>query len=341
VTLSRARRTGAFGALMALAGAGPFAWLVWRVGPGEIWAGFGKIGWWLAAIVALGGLRFAARAVAWCLCFDPPARLRFSDAFAAVLSGDALGNVIPLGPLISEPAKAAFVRGRTDLVQAVTALAIENVFYTLSVAAMIAAATLAMLFSFELPAGLRQSSEIALAIVVAMFAIAMVALWRRPTVISRALGRFGGRRVARLQHLEQQIYSFASRRTSVMLPLLLSEAAFHVLGVIEVHLTLLLLLPSPPALMTSFILEGANRLINVLFKFIPLRIGVDEAGSEGLANAILGLPFGAGTTLAIVRRARVLFWVFAGSALLVRQGLSAKRILEDSQLAGSAAPLDT
>lgn len=326
---------------MALAGIALLAWLVSTFGPGKIWAGFRQIGWWLAVIIALGGLRFATRAAAWCLCFDPPARLRFTDAFAAVLSGDALGNVIPLGPLVSEPAKAAFVRGRTDLIAAVTALAIENVFYTLSVAAMIAAATLALLFSFDLPGPLRQSSEIALAIVIALFAIAMIVLWRRPALVSRALGIVGTRRLHRLQHLEHQIYSFASRRANVLLPLIATELAFHALGVVEVHLTLLLLLPTPPALLTSFILEGANRLITVIFKFIPLRVGVDEAGSEWLAHTILGLAVANGTTLAIVRKARVLFWVFVGSALLVRRGLSARRVLEDSQLTAVRSPLDT
>src|SRR4029434_1391857 len=109
-----------------------------------------------------------------------------------------------LGPLVGEPAKAAFVRGRVALAPAVTALAIENVLYTLSgaamiaacmgalrlapavtalaienvlytlsAAAMIAAGMVALLFRFELPSAIRDVGEIAIAATIALFAIAL------------------------------------------------------------------------------------------------------------------------------------------------------------------------
>lgn len=132
--------------LTVIAGVVLFAWLVWRVGPAEIWGGFHKIGWGFAGILVLGGLRFAARAAAWSLCVEQPHRLRFADAFNAVVCGDTIGNVTPLGPIVGEPAKIACVRGRLPLGVALTALAIENVVYTLSVAAMIAAGAIALLY---------------------------------------------------------------------------------------------------------------------------------------------------------------------------------------------------
>jgi len=79
------------GALIAFAGTALFVWFVSRVGLSEIWTGFQKIGWGLAAIVAFGGLRFAARAAAWKLCVEPPHTLRFTTAFTAVVCGDAVG----------------------------------------------------------------------------------------------------------------------------------------------------------------------------------------------------------------------------------------------------------
>jgi hypothetical protein len=80
---------------------------------------------------------------------EPPHRLACRDAFNAVVCGDTLGNVITLGPIVSEAAKLAFVRGRVPLGPALTALAVENVLYTLSVGGMIAAGTVALLYSFE------------------------------------------------------------------------------------------------------------------------------------------------------------------------------------------------
>src|SRR5690349_3372347 len=147
------------GVLTAIAGTALFVWLIWTIGPREIWIGFQKIGWGLVWIVALGGLRFAARAAAWSLCVEPPHRLGFLDGFAAVVCGDAMGNITPLGPLASEPTKIACVRGAFPIGAALTSLAIENVLYTLSVAAMIAAGAIALLTTVDLPVQLREVSE--------------------------------------------------------------------------------------------------------------------------------------------------------------------------------------
>jgi hypothetical protein len=57
----------------------------------------------------------------------------------------------------------------------------------------------------------------------------------------------------------------------------------------------------------------------VAFKFVPMRIGVDEAGSE-LVTQLLGLASGVGVTMGIVRKARTLFWAGIGVVLLGVRG---------------------
>src|SRR5262245_33623687 len=120
------QRINLAGILTALAGLGLLVWVVARVGAAEIAANVRQVGWGIGAIVAIGGLRFLLRAVAWRLCLDSPRELSLGDAFEAVICGDALGNLTPLGPLVGEPAKAAFVRGRVALGPALAALAVEN-----------------------------------------------------------------------------------------------------------------------------------------------------------------------------------------------------------------------
>lgn len=339
----------AVGLLTALAGTGLFAWLVWTIGPREIWGGFRQIGWNLGWILLLGGLRFAVRAAAWALCVEPPHRLRLLDAFNAVVCGDAIGNATPLGPLVGEPAKIACVRDRIPVATALTALAIENVFYTLSVAAMIAAGAAALLVvgatsaGIELPASLRQFSEITVAVIAVLFAVAAWVTWKRPAVVDTLLrarhrsvaGSRNGwaSKVDRLRAIEREVFTFASRRRAAVLPLIALELAFHALGVAEKHLALWLILPSPPSLLTSFIVETADRLITVAFKFVPFQVGVGEVGT-GLVTQILGLGAAPGVTLSIVRKARMGIWSLAGTALLIRRGLTARRLMEDPELNG-------
>jgi hypothetical protein len=336
-----ARRITATGLLTAAVGSALFIWLVLNAGPGVIWSGFQKIGWGLAWILLLGGLRFAVRARAWTLCLEPPHRLPFVEAFTASVCGDALGNVTPLGPIVGEPAKIACVRGRVSAAAALTALAMENVLYTLSVGAMIAAGTIALLFRVELPVALREFSEAALVLVALMFAAAAWVAWRRPAIIGSLLpaARVRGSRIEKLRAIEQELFTFAARRRAVMVPLVALELAFHALGVAEKHLTLWLITGHAPALLTSFIVETADRVITVAFKFVPFQVGVGEAGT-GLVTNILGLGVWPGVTLSIVRKARMGIWSLAGTALLIRRGLTPARVLADRELTPQRSTTD-
>src|SRR5260370_29979428 len=100
------------------------------------------------------------------------------------------------------------------------------------------------------------------------------------------------------------------------------EACFHLAGVLEIYTTLVFISPAqPPTLFTAFILESVNRVINLAFKFIPLRMGVDEAGT-GRVAAILQFTKTTGVTLAIIRKARDIFWTIVGIISLIHRRLS-------------------
>ena len=120
--------------------------------------------------------------------------------------------------------------------------------------------------------------------------------------------------------MEEEIYTFASRHRRALPALAAAEIGFHVLGVAEIYLTLWLL-NAPTSILTAFLFETANRLITVVFKVVPLRLGVDEAGTAAFAR-IVGLTAKTGLSLAIVRKVSMIFWAAAGGLLLVREGLS-------------------
>jgi len=317
------RRVSVSGLLWVAAGLALMVWVVRRVGVAEIVADVQQVGAGLLIVIVIGGLRFLLRAEAWRLCLDRPHVLSLRDAFAAVICGDTIGNLTPLGPLVGEPAKAAIVRKRVPLGPALTALAIENVVYTLSAAAMIAAGMIALLARFQLPASIRDVGEISIAGTIALFAVALFMLWRQPAVVSRALQIAPrlARHADRVRALEAEMYSFASRRRRALPGLALAEVGFHALGIAEAYVTLWLL-KAEPTLMTAFLLETANRLITVVFRFVPLRLGVDEAATAFLTQQVLGLGLRTGTTIAIVRKVRMLFWAGAGGLVLVREGLT-------------------
>lgn len=310
------------GLVTALLGLALLIWIVASVGAVAIAADIRQVGWGLALIVALGGLRFFARAIAWRAALEPGLTLTLADACSAVVCGDAVGNITPLGPIVGEPAKAAFVRDRVALGPAVAALAVENVLYTLSAAAMIAAGMAALMFRFQLPAAMEAIGRTAVFATVVLFVLALWLLWRQPAPISRAfsLAPRMQRHADTIRNLEAQIYSFAARRPAAAAAVAAAEAAFHALGVLELYLTLWFLYGHAPSLLTAFILETTNRLIIVVFKFVPLRLGVDEAGTA-LFTQVLGLGPNTGVAIAIIRKARVLFWTAAAGVLMTGRGV--------------------
>jgi len=326
------------GLATALVGLALLAYLLRQTGVAPILEGGRPVGWGFLVIVALGLFRLLTRALAWRRCLESPADLPIVEAFAATLSGDALGNVIPLGPLASEPAKVAFVRQRLGAGAAASALAVENFLYTLTVALVAALGLLALLFAFRLPEPLRSVMVVSLAAAVGLLAASFWLVGRRLAVLGPALERLTAGRAARLtarvRWLEARTYELYERRRGRLLPVLLWQAIFHAAGVVEIYVTLWLLTGTGPTLLTSFLLESVNRVITAVFKIVPLRLGVDEAGTALFTN-VLGLGTTIGVTLALVRKARVIVLVTSGLVLLVRRGLSLRRILTDETLTDS------
>jgi hypothetical protein len=330
------------GALAAAAGLALFWMSIRRAGLGEIAGAIGRLGAGFFLVLGLSSIREAARTAAWLFCIEPPHRLPVLAAFRARVTGEALGNLTPLGLLISEPAKAVCARPHLPLGAALEALAVETMFYSLTVAAVIVAGTVALLAAFPVPEPLRTATITGL---VAMSAAGLLMLWLmavRPKLIAGSLGWLHGRGAApafvgdRLEHLravEERVYGFFVRHPGRVVPIALADVLFHAAGVAEVYVTLAFITDATALTwLTAFVLEAVNRIVTVAFKFIPLRLGVDEAAS-GLVATVLGFGAAAGVALAIVRKARVLFWSALGVVFLAQRGLSIRRVLDEAQVA--------
>ena len=321
------------GLIAAAAGVVLFVYFVRRTGVAEIAAGVGRLGWVFAAVAALGGLRLAARALAWRSCLDRPHRLTRGHAFRAMVAGDTLGNLTPLGPLVGEPAKTLFAGDREPAARTLPALAVENLFFTLSAALVVAGGAIALAFRLG-PADTRWTAGAVLVVALVLLVGAVHGVvWRRlhpagtllDTVARRApaAGRLAGwaERVRRAEDRVHDLYPRAPRRLAAVAGW---ELGFHGLAVLEIHLVLVFVSDVPTTLLDAFVLESANRLLAAAFKIVPLRIGVDEAGTAAVAG-LLGFGGATGVTVAIVRKARMLVWMTAGVLLLMRRGLPAGR----------------
>jgi hypothetical protein len=307
---------------VAIVGAALLIFTVERVGGWRaIVDGVAGIGWWFAAVLSLGLVRMVCRTRAWLACADDR-QLRFRDAFGAWLASDAIGNLTPLGLLASEPAKILMVRSRISTVTSIASVTIENAFYTASVCVVLLTGTWLFMQRADVPQGLEQISELILAAVVVAAAVAIWAARARPAVLSRfapVITRLAGKSHApadAIREVEAQIYAVPRWPLGRIATVLAWEAAFHVGAVAESWIVLRALVPAA-TLVDAFLLESAGRFVTVAFKFVPYRLGIDEAGSGAVAS-VLGLSPAVGVTLALVRRLRILILNAVGLVPLVK-----------------------
>jgi hypothetical protein len=264
------------------------------------------------AVLALSATRMALRSKAWTLCVEDDQRFPFLTAFRAYIAGDAVGNVLPMGPLASEGTKALLSRRLMPTPAAFSSVVLENVFYSISVAVMVMVGTLAFLLGYR-------PSDAALTITLSVATVAIVSLgavWWLLRSQPRLLGRFLKHEAVR--DAEDRVFRFAQTRKERIPQILMLQFAFHAAAVLEIYYLLRVLVGhTERTLLMAIVLGTVERLIIIAFKFVPLRLGVDHAGSGSVAE-ILGMGSAVGVTIATVRTARNLFWAAIGLAMLAR-----------------------
>ena len=325
--------------LFTLGGIGLFAYFIYSVGIGEILTGIENIGFdGFAIILIIYFLRILCRAIAWRLSVFDPHKLDLKDTIPAVIIGEALSSMIPLGILISGTAKAVAVRNRVPLVVGLSSIATENLFYSLVTGLFIVSGGFVFLRTFDLPEfwTIAIDTLIFLVLILIVLGILMVARqWHWASAACEWLYRKGfakrilenGRGEVRL--FENLIYGFYRRYPRRFAPIIFLQILYHALGVIEAWVILSRIAERAPDFFTAFLLESISRIITTVFKLVPFLIGVDEAGAK-MVTETLALGAGLGVTLAIIRKGRIIFWVLVGLILIVKRGLSFREITEIS-----------
>jgi hypothetical protein len=306
-------------ALLTLAaGAALLIWYAGRIGLEPIRAGVASVGSGFLLILLASLLRYVARAAAWVALVPSPIPL--PRALAATIGGDAVGAVVPLGVLVGEPAKAAYLDRATGASGTFAPLAAENFFYGVSIAIYVMLGAAAMLAIFPVPPAVRLSGVVSLAGVSAALGIAAWFAWRQPSVLGAVAGALPFARLrataARLREFERDAYGSAAAPGADLGRVATAEAAFHVLSFLEAWGTLWLLTGASLPV-EAFVLDALGRVTNVVFRIVPLRLGVDQAGAGFVAQAI-GLDPATGVALSLVRTARLVVWAAVGVAIVAR-----------------------
>lgn len=340
VSKKHVQRLTAAGLLLTIGGVALFGYFVYTVGLNEILENIDRFGLFgFAVILAIYTVRIFIRAYAWSLSVYAPYSLSVKDTVPAVIIGEAMSSMIPLGILISGTSKAIAVKRRIPLVVGLSSIATENLFYSFTTSIFLILGAFTFARTFDIDPGWATTIDlliVGLLVAVAFLVLMILRQWHFASETCEWIYQKGfltgilerGRMQVRL--FENFVYGFYRRYPKRFVPILLLQAAFHALGVIEVWFVLSRISGTGAEGLHAFLLESVSRLITIVFKLVPFLIGVDEAGAEFIAETV-GIGAGIGVTLAIIRKGRILFWAMIGLILIVTRGLSIRKIFRESE----------
>jgi putative ABC transport system permease protein len=313
-------------------------YVIRRVGVQSIFDALAQIGLGFFLLISISGLRHFFRAISMRLAV-PPDHRRFNlwQAFTTRLSGEAISFLTFTGPLLGEATKAALLRKRMPLVTGVQALVVDNLLYHLSVALFILSGACVMLASYNLP----EAAHYTLLLIATLAMLALVAVGlaasRRVMPLTwfierlAALG-FNPRALAKrrehINDLESNVYDFYQHHRGSFFAIVAFDLMAHTSSVVEVYLTLRML-GFHPGLEAPYVIESLTKVINFVFGFVPATIGVYEGSTEVILRT-LGFAAATGLTLALVRKAGMIFWTGIGLAMLATRAVpsATRRVIE-------------
>jgi putative ABC transport system permease protein len=338
---SRARRSIIWLQAVAFAlGLGLLVYVINSVGVQPIFDALGRIGFGFIFLLAINGSRHVLRTLAMSRAVSPEhRRFNFLQAFSVRLGGEAISFLTFTGPVLGEATKVALLRKRMPLVYGVQAVVIDNILYNLSVIVFILTGACIMLLSYNLPLVVRYVLFFIAGAALLGILAAALAHKRRVTLLTwfiDQLARVGLKpkflvtRREQIEHIESHVYDFYKHRPGSFFAILTFDFFSHASSVLEVYVTLRML-GFVPRVEAAYVIESLTKVINFVFGFVPATIGVYESGTAVILKT-LGYTAAAGLTLAIVRKAGIVFWTGIGLAILTRHAVPnvVRRIMERS-----------
>ena len=329
--------------ILSISGVSLFVYFIYSVGLRGIIDGVSRIGFGgFLIIIFLYFLRICVRASAWRLSVHEPYKLKFTDTLPAVIIGEAISSLIPLGILASGTSKAIAVRTKIPLVAALSSVATENLFYTFVTSIFIICGAVAFLFNFQGDESWTWTIYALIGIICTLLLFCFLLILRQWHLASglcewiyakgflRRILENGRSQVRLFENLIFDFYRSASNRFA---PIIFYQILYHVFGVAEVWFILSRIADIVPTFYSSFLLESVSRVVTIMFKLVPFAIGVDEASSQFIAEN-LGLGVTIGLTLAILRKGRILFWAIMGVFIILKRGITFAEILRHNELIG-------
>ncbi len=316
------------------------AFLIWQIGPGQLWRELTLLGWGLVPFILLEGVSDIFRTHGWRYCLSGPHRsLPFWYLFRIRMAGISINYLTPTVGLGGDVTKGALLSLNHRGPEAATGVLIGKVSEALAQLLFVVVGSLAVLQKIKLSVGVWVALLAGTVLLGGgMMGFLAIQKYGKLGAVVRWLvaRRIGGRTLEKVAHhiteVDDELKLFYAERP-MDLPL---SMFWHIVGmacgIVQAWYFLFALTDHP-----SWLLAGAIWFLGSWFDLLNIvfpNVGFLEA-TRVLAFKALGFPSALGLTFGIALRLEQIFW--AGIGLLIYATLLVKKDEREHQLSKEVA----
>ena len=311
--------------LAFLVGAAVFAYLVARIGVGQLLSDAARTGWLFVPIFLLYGVVYLCDTWAWWLTMaDEGSHPPFWRTYAILAAGTSLNFMTPMVNVGGEPFKVAALSPWLGVRRAAGSVVIYQMLHTLG---MLLSFLTAVALGFVLlphTAAIVASLAVSFVVLAALTLLLLTGhrngglerlldLMHRIPLVDRLARRLEPKR-ATLAQIDEQITDFYHRRPRRFVQALALEYLSRSIFMLE-YVLIAMGVGLNITFAQAYVVGGLTSLIQNVIFIVPFEVGVKE-GSLYLVFQLLGLDPALGVYTAIVSRVRDLMWIGGGLGLV-------------------------
>ncbi len=299
-------------------------YLVPRVGVGTVFDNLKAVGWGMVLILALGGIFHLVRAYAWRLTLPSDTRgPSVARLFGLRLISEATGTLGLAGQMVGDGMRVSLLGPMIPMPNRISSVALDRAAYIVTSGAVGVMGTVAAVLLLDLKGAWRIYAFAFAGTLTLVLVLALLSFARGWQICSHVMHlvqrlpwarKWAAEKASVIEAAEENLLSFRSRAPKAFWMVIALYVTSQMLAIAEVYL-LLRFMGVPIMPVGAFVIEGLTKLVNVAGALNPGNIGTYEGGNL-LVSRLLDFPAAAGLTLALCRRARILFWAAIGAVCL-------------------------
>jgi Lysylphosphatidylglycerol synthase TM region len=310
-----------FNSALLVSGVVFLAWLIWKIGPRELWQELTQLGWGIAPFILSEGIMEFVHTIGWRRCLSGPLRsLPLTMLFQFRLAGYAINYLTPTAAIGGEVTKAALLTSKQRGPQAVSGVLIDKVCFAFAHVLFVSLGSVIIVWKFKLPRPLWVAMVLSGALVaVGMLVFMLLQKYGKLGVLVRWLvaRKIGGRALERVADevtaVDDAMKAFHREQPLDLVMAIVWHVLAYTVGIAQTWLFFKWLHQD-----ASWAVAAGAWFLSMWFDLltfaVPMNVGSLE-GSRIVAfkamgyDAVLGLTFGVATRLA------QLFWSLIGLAI--------------------------